>query len=743
MGDGNLRARSLDVRLLVAALGLLLAFGLKGALIAPSAPPSTVAAGEFNTERAVARLARILGDERPHPVDSVANDAVRGRLIAELRGVGLDPQVREAMDCNITPKSRAVGCAMTRNVVASIGPATGKRLLLNAHYDSTPTGPGASDDGLGVATLIEVAANLRAAPPARPVTFLFNEGEEFGLNGARAFVAHDRLAGQVDSLINIDTRGVSGPALMFETNSPNGPALADYARAARRPYANSVSTDFAQLIPNTTDVTVFQERGWKTLSYSIIGNETRYHSPGDTVAALDRASLYHVGSEILAATRVVASDAGGSGGRRVFTDIAGRGFVSLPLIAAALLLGAILIATGVVAYRRKAIGRPLAMVAVATIGAMVATAILVEIAALIRPGDYWRAHPLVAYLAVYATLIGIEAALLIRFARSIDRQRLRVASWLFIGLFGAALSLALPGASIFFLAPPGIALAGMVVEKRSAAVAEALLWAAALVQLLLFAELLALIEMLLVDGPLSAVVPLAALAALPVLVEVLPAEKARSSLVTFLGASLILWAGAMTIGRTSAERPGALTFSYVRDEISGKSQWAAANKQSPLPGTVKQLGQWRDVEMVYNGRHRWVADAPLLDIPRPAIRLLASVAAGKDRIVRLAIDRGSGDAVALRFDKKVNVLAMGLAGQPRAVSPDAKPGPSSLACTGRACDGLIIEVRLAGQAQIKARLIGTRFAIPPEAERLIDARPPNTQTQYAPDNSVRIRGVRF
>ena len=70
---------------------------------------------------------------------------------------------------------------MTRNVVASIGPTSGKRLLLNAHYDSTPTGPGASDDGLGVASLIEVAANLRAKPPSRPVTFLFNEGEEFGL----------------------------------------------------------------------------------------------------------------------------------------------------------------------------------------------------------------------------------------------------------------------------------------------------------------------------------------------------------------------------------------------------------------------------------------------------------------------------------------------------------------------------------------------------------------------------------
>ena len=115
--------------------------------------------------------------------------------------------------------------------------------------------------------------------------------------------APTRSAKQVNSLINIDTRGVTGPALMYETSWPNGAAIAAYARAARRPYANSISTDFAKLIPNTTDVVKFAPAGWTLLNWGIIGNETRYHSPGDTVAALDRASLYHVGSEVLRAAR--------------------------------------------------------------------------------------------------------------------------------------------------------------------------------------------------------------------------------------------------------------------------------------------------------------------------------------------------------------------------------------------------------------------------------------------------------
>ena len=40
---------------------------------------------EFQAERAVARLAMILGDERPHPTDSDANDAVEARLLEQIR----------------------------------------------------------------------------------------------------------------------------------------------------------------------------------------------------------------------------------------------------------------------------------------------------------------------------------------------------------------------------------------------------------------------------------------------------------------------------------------------------------------------------------------------------------------------------------------------------------------------------------------------------------------------------------
>jgi hypothetical protein len=97
-------------------------------------------------------------------------------------------------------------------------------LLLNAHYDSSAAGPGAGDDGAGVATLLEVASILKGEPLRRPVTFLFNEGEELGLVGARAFLQRDPLAARVDSLINLEARGVK---IIHQTNVL-GPCCADH-----------------------------------------------------------------------------------------------------------------------------------------------------------------------------------------------------------------------------------------------------------------------------------------------------------------------------------------------------------------------------------------------------------------------------------------------------------------------------------------------------------------------------------
>ena len=139
---------------------------------------------------------------RPHPVDSAAGDAVRERLIAEMRSVGLEPRDHRRFRLQRPARRSAIACARVRNLVATIGPAQGRHLLLVSHYDSTPTGPGAADDGIGVASMLEVAHLLRGQRLNRPVTFLFNEGEEAGparrprLPGSRSAGSAGRYRGE-------------------------------------------------------------------------------------------------------------------------------------------------------------------------------------------------------------------------------------------------------------------------------------------------------------------------------------------------------------------------------------------------------------------------------------------------------------------------------------------------------------------------------------------------------------------
>ena len=154
-----MRRPTLWLALFVAAL--LGAMAVKSWLIELPPVRAHNTAAQFNAERAASRLAFVLGDQRPHPADTPANDMVRGKILTLLQSMGLQPIVRDQIACNELYKARGVSCARVRNVIAVIGPTTGRAVLLNAHYDSVPMGPGAGDDGIGVATLLEVAANSK------------------------------------------------------------------------------------------------------------------------------------------------------------------------------------------------------------------------------------------------------------------------------------------------------------------------------------------------------------------------------------------------------------------------------------------------------------------------------------------------------------------------------------------------------------------------------------------------------
>ena len=436
---------------------------LKGQFV-PLPEVAAPAPGGFDTARAIARLQRVLGDERPHPVDSAANDQVRERLLNELRALSIAARVTDRFTCNGSPKAQTVSCASIRNVVATVGPAEGRHVLLVSHYDSTPTGPGAGDDGIGVATMLEVAALLKNRPLKRPVTFLFNEGEETGLIGARAFLDGDPLAARVDTLINLESRGTTGPAIMFETSRPNGVALGHYARSVSNPSGNSMTADFSRLIPNSTDVSVFKDRPWTILNFSMIGNETRYHSPDDRVANLDPRTVQHMGTQALEVTEgLTTGQFAPARGERLYADVLGVTLVTLPLWLGLLLLGGLVLGFALLTWRRRAgTLRGAGAVLLAMADAALTAYLLHRLIGGLRPGEYWRAYPEWLSMAIDATAIASAATALLWLSRGVPRERLRLAYWLVFLVLGAAICVVAPGAAIYFLLPPLLAGVGLV-----------------------------------------------------------------------------------------------------------------------------------------------------------------------------------------------------------------------------------------------------------------------------------------
>ena len=698
-------------------------------------------AGGFDTPRAIARLQRILGDQRPHPVDSAADDAVRDRLVVELRALGLAPRVTDQFTCNGSPKSQTVSCARIRNVLATVGPAKGKHVLLASHYDSTPTGPGAADDGIGVATMLEVAALLKDRPLARPVTFLFNEGEETGLIGARAFLDRDPLAAQVDTLINLESRGTTGPAIMFETSRPNGRALGHYARSVSNPSANSLTTDFSRLIPNSTDVAVLKEWPWTILNFSMIGNETRYHSPDDTIANLDPRTVQHMGVQALEGTADLAGGKAAPGsGELLYADILGVTLVTLPLWLGLVMLGALVLGFAVLAWRRRGVGRGAGAVALAMADAALTAWLLHTLLGWLRPGEYWRAYPEWLSMAVDVTAIASAATVLLWLTRAVPRDRLRLAYWLVFLLLGAAICAVAPGAAIYFLLPPLLAGVGLIWPRFERAATGLSL----LALFVTWVPLLHLSQELLDFDAGWIFAPIAVVIVFPFLIELKPAlaklgrGKATAALVAL---ALVAWLPAAVAPAYSAERKQRLSFEYVWDVPAKKAQLMAYHDRGPLPAAFTSTGAVRrNVEVSWSSYKRWAVDFKGPPLAPPALERLGDRSVGSDRLVAFRLRSGGSDVVRIVGAKGVRFLAVRAGGGKRRFGAGEE---AVLRCHGRSCDGMAFELLIAGKAPAEVTLIGSRSGLPREAEALARSRPATVQPQYVPDTSLVVDRVRL
>jgi hypothetical protein len=724
-----------------ALLLLVAALGLKGQLLALPDVPAKAEAGEFDTARALARLRRVLGPEAPHPVDTEANDAVRERLLAELRSLGMEPEVSDDFACNSHPKAPSVGCARVRNIIATMGPAgPGRRhIIAAAHYDGTPVGPGAADDGIGLAVLLETAHQLQNVRLTRPVTFLITDGEEAGLIGARAFLERHPIARSVEALVNFEARGVNGPAIMFETSHPNAAAVAAFE--GPRPVSNSLTTDFYRLIPNATDVTVFEGQPWTILNFAVIGNETRYHSAGDTLAALDPRSVRHMGEQAVATLGGLGSAGVPQGGGAVhYADVAARGMIVLPALLSFALLGLALLVWAWRGWQRR---RGLGMAVLVIVAGLVDAAALGWAAqfliGLVRDGVWWRAHPEATGLAIGLSAIAACAAPLLPLGRERTVETLRAAFWLVFLVLAALLALVAPGGTILFVFPPLLAAAGTGTrfERASSLAAAALLF-------ILLAPLLELLETLLGVGSAWMFAPLAAMIVWPWLIELLPLFRAVRGRVVAAGVFALMAAGWLWAGLAptySEDRQQRFSIEYAWDADTRQGQWAILNDGAPLPEAYRGLARWEASAgtVPWGTARRWKAPAPALPAPAPSVQMLGARETASGRVVTLRIRTGGAETVVLRAPPEADVRSVRAGGFVRPMGRGGREDPFFIRCQGRSCDGAVFEIALGRRAPVEWLLIGSSASLPGSAAPLIAARPLFARPQYSPDSTISTR----
>jgi hypothetical protein len=568
----------------------------------PPAPrPADAPAREFSALRAHERLAALLGDEAPHPVGSAANTAVRTRLIAELVALGLTPEEQRGFMCD------ADRCAPVVNVLVRVkGIASGPAVMLSAHYDSVGAGPGAADDGSGVAVILEsLRALLADGTPATPLMAVFTDGEEVGLLGAKLFAQSPAFA-EVGPILNIEARGTNGAARMFETSDDNAGLIARFAAGVARPSAQSLSYEIYRLLPNDTDLSVFKRAGAQGLNFAFIGAVRRYHTPLDDLAHLDLGSVQQAGDAVLGAARaLLAAPPGPPSGNASYADLLGLVLLrwpasfNLPLAG----LGLVLVLIASVRARRRAHLSLLDLAASAAstvlapvLGAAGALGAHSLIEAATGPRGSYPAGMLLPGMAA-ALAASFAAVLVLRFvARRVGAQAQALGNWLVWALLAGVVAWILPGASILWIAPTLLAgLALLLAGDRPIPLTIACAAAGALTMMLWAPLIPAIIEALgLVPLVIGAIVGLVCSAIAPAFAETGDEHDGRGLVGLLAFATAVLGLLSVRAPQFTPELPGKLNILHVQDLDRGEAHHVLdiGRGADPLPGEFATLALW-------------------------------------------------------------------------------------------------------------------------------------------------------
>uniref|UniRef100_A0A8C0FJ50 Endoplasmic reticulum metallopeptidase 1 n=1 Tax=Bubo bubo TaxID=30461 RepID=A0A8C0FJ50_BUBBB len=192
------------------------------------------------------------------------------------------------------------------NVIVKLDPRNGAEyaVLSNCHFDSVPNTPGASDDAVSCAVMLEILSTLSKSsePLQHAVIFLFNGAEENILQASHGFITQHEWAKSIRAFINLEAAGVGGKELVFQTGPENPWLVQAYVVAAKHPFASVVAQEIFQsgIIPADTDFRIYRDFGnVPGIDLAFIENGYIYHTEYDTsdrilADSIQRAAIHNL-----------------------------------------------------------------------------------------------------------------------------------------------------------------------------------------------------------------------------------------------------------------------------------------------------------------------------------------------------------------------------------------------------------------------------------------------------------------
>ncbi|KAM0720592.1 hypothetical protein Q7P37_004728 [Cladosporium fusiforme] len=308
--------------------------------VVPPAPTDSTPADGVNLTTAWLDLEHLT--DGFHPYNSRRNGEIRTWLVERVEGIlrenGLDLGSQDAVvwnggSDNVTYANKWLASSPTvrytedENIVVYIRGEQDEEgawwedtkkayngaggVLVNAHYDSVSTGYGATDDGVGVATVLQLISHYTSPgnKPKRGVIALLNNGEEDGLYGAQVYTKH--VTSKFPRVfLNLEGAGAGGRAMLFR--SSDAEVTRFYSRS-RYPFGTVISGDGFKrgFVRSGTDYSVFEEElGLRGLDVAFMAPRSRYHTNQDDARDTSPDSVWHMLSAALDTTKAMTSHSG-------------------------------------------------------------------------------------------------------------------------------------------------------------------------------------------------------------------------------------------------------------------------------------------------------------------------------------------------------------------------------------------------------------------------------------------------